>query len=93
MGEHMQPTSDSAASDVMEPWESHDALLSADVDTAGLSQPTSSALILNSEDQSMTVFGSFHGQLDMTHSVGSSHAARDPYFCAIINHNQSKKNV
>ena len=51
---------------------------------AGPPQPTSSVLILSSDDQSMPLF-SFHGQLEMTQSVGSSHAARDPYFCTIVN--------
>jgi len=84
---HILPTSDSAASDVMSApcvWPSA-AQFNADTDTAGLSQPTSSVLILSSEDQSR-LFLSFHGQLDMTQSVGSSHAARDPYFCTTITH-------
>lgn len=79
------PTSDSACSEVSPPWASA-AEFNAETDTATLSQPTSSVLILSSEDQSGALFLSLHGQLEMIQSVGSSHAARGPYFCSSISY-------
>jgi len=81
-------TSDSAASWVSSPWSASAAAaeeLSAETDTAdGLPPPTSSILILSNEDSQSTL-SVVHGQLEITQSVGSSHAARDPYFCTISN--------
>jgi len=73
-------TSDSAASVVMsEPWTLFDADAGTAAAAARPSCPTSSALSLSSDDQSR-LSASLHGQLEMTQSVGSSHATRDPCF-------------